>query len=161
MESSNEILVGVAELKVGESPRVIKTNLGSCVAVCFYASASQVGGMLHFMMAKIPEDVDANSVKKAKYADTGISELLHQLKSAFGINSSDVQAKIFGGAKVLKEVTHNIGYDNEVAARAILKERNIPIVASKTGGEKGYKVEFNLSTGKVKCQVFGEEVKEY
>lgn len=161
MDEHNELLVGVAELKVGKSPQVIKTNLGSCVAVCLYSPITQIGGMLHFMMSKVPEEADQLSIKKAKYADTGINELLNLLKSVYGLNHNDLTAKIFGGAKVLKEVTHNIGYDNEVAARAILKEHNIPLVAAKTGGEKGYKVEFNLATGKVKCQVFGEEIKEY
>lgn len=161
MDTSNDILVGVAELKTGKVPQVIKTNLGSCVAVCLYAPAQQAGGMLHFMMAKAPDDADAKTIKKAKYADTGIDELINQLKGLFGITHGDIQAKIFGGAKVLKEVTHNIGYSNEVAARAILKDRNIPVVSSKTGGERGYKVEFNLGTGKVKCQIFGEEIKEY
>jgi len=113
------------------------------------------------MMAKVPDEADMATVKKAKYADTGIVELVNQIKNSYGMKNGELTAKIFGGAKVLKEVTHNIGYDNEVAARNILKEHNIPIVASKTGGEKGYKVEFNLGNGKVRCQVFGEEVKEY
>ena len=161
MDDNHEILVGVAELKTGKAPQIIKTNLGSCVAVCFYANQTQVGGMIHFMMAKVPEDTDRTNIKKAKYADTGIVELLHELKINYGLNVTDLTAKIFGGAKVLKEVTHNIGYDNEVAARNILKEHNIPLLAAKTGGEKGYKIEFNLVTGKVKCQIFGEEIKEY
>lgn len=161
MDTSNEILVGVAELKVGKSPQVIKTNLGSCVAVCLYSTSAQVGGMLHFMMAKLPEEADLATIKKAKYADSGIAELFHQLKLTYGLSSSDLSAKLFGGAKVLKEVTHNIGYDNEVAAKSILKEYNVPVIASRTGGEKGYKIEFNLGTGKVKCQIFGEETKEF
>jgi len=161
VDSEKEIMVGVADLRVGKTPQVIKTNLGSCIAVCLYSSIHKAGGLLHFMMAKGPVDVNNPAVKKAKYADTGILELVRQMRAAFGVDSRDLVAKIFGGAKVVREIHYDIGRENERAARDILNALEIRIIASKTGGDKGYKLEFELDSGKVKCQIFGEEAKEY
>ena len=70
-------------------------------------------------------------------------------------------AKIFGGARVLQNISSDIGSNNEEAARRILKEMGIPITASQTGGDRGYKIEFDVGTGIARCQRFGEEAKEY
>lgn len=45
--------------------------------------------------------------------------------------------------------------------RNILQAEGIKIVASHVGGEKGYKVTFDLNTGKVTSQIFGTEPKEF
>lgn len=156
----DKVIVGIADIKVAKSPAIIKTNLGSCIAVCLYSASAQCGGMLHLMMPEAPTNKEI--LKKAKYADTGIPDLVRQLKRLCGPESSDTFiAKIFGGAKVLANIKTNIGQQNDTAVRAILKELGIKIVASQVGGEKGYKVEFDVSSGKVQCQVFGAEVKEF
>ncbi|HNX91076.1 MAG TPA: chemotaxis protein CheD [Candidatus Omnitrophota bacterium] len=161
MDAAKDLVVGIADIKVGKSPDSIRTSLGSCIAVCLYDSERKIGGMLHLMLAHVPADVSDENVKKAKFADTGIPELIRQLNRTYGVKPSDVTAKIFGGAKVLKNVMHNIGYDNEVAVREILKQNGIRIMVARTGGDKGYNIRFELENGKVKCQVFGEEPKEY
>ena len=155
----DKIIVGIADIKIAKAPSVIKTSLGSCVAVCLYSPSGKVGGMQHLMMPKAPEN--KAYIKKAKYADTGIAELYKLLNGLCGSPKQDLVAKIFGGAKVLPHVRANIGADNVESVRSILNDMGITIVASQTGGEKGYKIEFDLSTGKVECRIFGGEPKEY
>ncbi|MFA6583617.1 MAG: chemotaxis protein CheD [Elusimicrobiaceae bacterium] len=159
-EPGNTVLVGIADVRVGRSPQVLKTNLGSCIAVCLYCQAAEVGGMLHFMLAS-PLPKEREGFKKGKYAETGIPELITVLKSRFGVEQTQLTAKIFGGASLLPGVKHNIGLDNEAAARKYLREYGIRIIASKTGGVKGYKVDFDLGTGKVKCQTFDGDIMEF
>ncbi|RKY35124.1 MAG: chemotaxis protein CheD [Candidatus Omnitrophota bacterium] len=156
-----EIAVGMADIKIGKAPAMISTILGSCIAVCLYSSKDKTGGLLHLMMASSKGASKINNFKKAKYADTGILELLGQLKNFYGLNQRSLVAKIFGGAKVLKNVTAPIGENNQQAVKEILKENGIAIFASKLGGEKGYRIKFDLETGKVKCQIFGHEFEEY
>jgi chemotaxis protein CheD len=151
----NKITVGVADIKIGQSPQVIETTLGSCVAVCLYAAARQVGGMVHIMMPYADENSFKAQGKKAKYANTAVPELVRQLTSHFGIDSHHFVAKIFGGGRILKDFTLNIGELNETAAREQLKNFGIKIVASKTGGNKGCRVTLFLETGMVVCQRFG------
>ncbi|MCK5579807.1 MAG: chemotaxis protein CheD [Candidatus Omnitrophica bacterium] len=160
-EEKKEIVVGMADIKVGEAPSVLLTNLGSCIGLCLYDPQRKIGGLLHLMMPSAGAAVNKSELKKAKYADTGIQELLQQLKNIYGVRVSDCSAKIFGGAKILQGNIHNIGMDNDAAVRAILKDLGIRVGACKTGGEKGYKLKFNLETGAVACQIFGEQIQEF
>ena len=157
----NEVAVGMADLKVAEAPITLITNLGSCIGVCLYDAQRKVGGLLHLMMPAAGTALNKPDIKKAKYADAGIAELFAQLKDQYGVQQGNCTAKVFGGAKILKGNIHNIGADNDEAARRILKDLGVRIAASKTGGEKGYKLKFHLETGKVQCQVFGEAVEEF
>jgi chemotaxis protein CheD len=152
------LAVGVADIQIGKSPVVLKTNLGSCVAVCLYDREKKAGGMLHCMLPEKMKYFNLTpGIKPAKFADSGIDELIHQLEKTYFTDPFKLTAKIFGGAKVIRLITQNIGAENETIVRMKLKEKKIPIVKSKTGGEKGYRVEFNLETGNVLCQVFGEK----
>lgn len=160
---TEKIAVGIGDIKIAKSPTVIVTYLGSCIAICLYASSQKVGGMLHVMLGssqrvKKGEGAPFNS---AKYADTGLPEIVRQMRQAYPVSKGDLVAKIFGGANVLRDVQHRIGENNETAVRQALRELGIKIAASQTGGDKGYRVEFHLETGKVFCKIFGEETKEY
>ncbi len=156
-----KLIVGIADIKVAKAPYVIETNLGSCIAVCLYAQEEKAGGMVHIMMPYAEENSEQARQKKAKYANTAIPELIHQMKIKFGIDAQKLKAKMFGGGKILKDFTINIGELNEQASREALRLVGIPILAAKTGGEKGYRVAFNLEDGKVRCQRFGDTIEEF
>ena len=154
------IVVGIGDAKTGQAPAVIRTTLGSCIAVCLYDPENRIGGMLHLMMAS-SQGHSRLDFRPAKFADTGIPLLLEMLKKQHNLLPAQLKAKIFGGAKILRMVSQDIGKDNEKAVREILKSLGIPIVAAKTGGEKGYQIDFNLSTIAVTCRVFGNEPEEF
>jgi len=40
----------MAEMKVGDRPVKLVTNVGSCVAVCIYDSINKCGGLAHIML---------------------------------------------------------------------------------------------------------------
>lgn len=155
----NEIIVGMADLKIAQGDLVLKTSLGSCIAVCLYEREQKVGGMIHFMLPHIPASGDKNKI--AKYGDVGIMQLIKTMLSEHRLKKENLRAKIFGGAKMLKCSKEDIGYKNEQLAREILKNEKIKIIASKVGGTKGYKIEFNLQNGMVFCQILGEECTEH
>lgn len=160
-EGDARIIVGMADLKTGKAPNELITNLGSCIGVCLYSSRNKVGGLLHLMLGHAGESATRENFKPAKYADTGIPELLRQLKINYSTKENDLVAKIFGGGKILKNVTNDIGLENENVVRKILYDLDIPIKAAQTGGEKGCRINFNLETGIVYCQVFGEPIQEH
>lgn len=155
------VSIGVGDLKAAGAPVVFSTCLGSCVAVCLYSPAHKVGGMLHFMLPHSGPSKEGVVIRKAKYADTGIPELLYKLKVTFNVEKEHFVAKLFGGANILTNFTHRIGSDNIKAAQDVIKGLGIPLRDSQVGGERGYRVDFDLSTGKVFCRVFGEPEKEY
>ncbi|MFH0753447.1 MAG: chemotaxis protein CheD [Candidatus Omnitrophota bacterium] len=161
VEGLKEITVGMADLKTAKDNEMLSTVLGSCVGLCLYAPNHKVGGLLHLMMASAGANATLATCKKAKYADTGVPELIRVLRVSYGVNSSDLIAKMFGGAKVLQGVERNIGVENAVAVKTILHEYGIPVRAHKLGGEKGYRIKFAMDTGKVICQVFGQSLEEF
>jgi chemotaxis protein CheD len=155
------IIVGMGDMYAGKSPGIVRTNLGSCVAVCVYVPSKKVGGLVHCMM---PTCMSKNPLEKklTKYVDTGIEELLAKIKTLCGsVDGHEMQAKLFGGAKILAQMTVEIGNDNASMAREVLKGKGIKIVAEKIGGVKGYKVDMNLETGGVQCQVFGQAAEAF
>ncbi|MBF0208836.1 MAG: chemotaxis protein CheD, partial [Oligoflexia bacterium] len=94
---------------------------------------------------------------RTRYADTGISDLITSLQNDYHIAPKDFTAKIVGGAKVLAAITANIGEENESFAKQILSKNEITLIAFRTGGNKGYSLDFDLTTGLVKCKRFGEQ----
>ena len=75
MNLDEMIKVGMADLKVGKSPDVLTTlGLGSCVGVAIYDPVTKISGLLHCML---PDSTQfRNNSNKAKYADSGIDELV-------------------------------------------------------------------------------------
>jgi len=153
LELNNNILtVGIGDFKIGKGDTKIRTCLGSCIALCLYNKDKKIGGLLHIMLPEAPIDKE---VKVAKYADTGTIQFLGAFKKEYNLEEADLEAKIFGGAKMIPSALQDIGLDNAKKIREIMKEKNIKILKEKIGGEKGYRIELDVATGLVKCQIYG------
>lgn len=158
---SEVIKVGMADLNVCKAPDVITTlGLGSCIGLILYDPVSKVGGMVHYML---PDSTKVrNNSNIAKFGDTGIRELLKRVVAA-GANRGRLIAKIAGGAKMfevsgLSEVG-NIGERNAEAAKEILKELGIRLVAEDTGLNYGRTVELYCETGEFHVKSVGKPLK--
>lgn len=158
---SEVIKVGMADLNICKAPDVITTlGLGSCIGLTFYDPVSKVGGMVHYML---PDSTKVrNNANIAKFADTGIEELLKRVIAA-GANRGRLVAKIAGGAKMF-EVSGlsdigNIGARNAEAAKAKLKELGIRLVAEDTGLNYGRTVELHCDNGDYYIKSVGKPVK--
>jgi chemotaxis protein CheD len=156
--NTNVLIVGVGDLKIAGGEYKLRTLLGCCVGICIYHPEKKIGGLIHAMLPKAPHILND---KKSKYVDAGIDILLKKLENEFGVEKEQLVAKIFGGAKMLPSSDLEIGNRNSSQAEKILKNHRIPILAKKVGGEKGYRIELDLSSGRVICQIFGEKEKEY
>lgn len=77
----NMIKVGMADLKVCKCPDALTTlGLGSCVGVALYDPVTKVSGLLHCML---PDSTQIrNNSNVAKFADTGIDELIRQMETS-------------------------------------------------------------------------------
>lgn len=157
----NVIKVGMADLNVCKAPDTITTlGLGSCIGLTLYDPVTKIGGMVHYML---PDSTKVrNNGNIAKFADTGIDELLKRVLAAGAVRTRLV-AKIAGGAKMfevsgLSEVG-NIGARNAEAAKAILKAKGIRLVAEDTGLNYGRTVELHCDTGEFYIKSVGKPVK--
>ncbi len=157
--NGNIVTVGVGDLKIAQSPKVIKTSLGSCVGVVLYDNIQKVGGMLHLML---PNCNDREG-KPAKYADTGIPLLVDLMVNKAKSKKNVLTAKIFGGAKMFSVSSEifDIGKSNILETQKILGRYGIKIIASRLGGTKGHQISLDTDTGIVQSRIFGEQSATY
>lgn len=155
------IKVGIADLNVCTPPNLITTiGLGSCVGIAIRDKQNKIGGLVHVMLPSSKE-VKSNG-NPAKFADTGIPELVRRLEKMGAIRSRMV-AKIAGGATMFafnsKSELSGIGDRNVAATKLTLKEMNIPILAEDTGANYGRTVTFDPETGDYEVKAVGKPLK--
>ena len=155
------IKVGMADLNICHAPDAITTlGLGSCVGVALYDKTTKIAGLVHVML---PDSTKVrNNSNIAKFGDTGIRELLKRVVAA-GASKPRLIAKIAGGARMFEvsglSDVGNIGARNAEAAKAILKELGIRLVAEDTGLNYGRTVELHCDTGEFYIKSVGKPLK--
>jgi len=138
-----KVYLHAGQLYASAEPTEIVTILGSCVSVCMFDRARGIGGLNHFML---PTD---GTTASPRYARSANEMLIAQLV-ALGAGRSRLEAKIFGGASVLKtggDVGTDLGMRNIEAARAHLAQEKIPILGEDVGGVRGRKLVFFTGDG--------------
>jgi chemotaxis protein CheD len=125
---------------------VLSTVLGSCVAACLWDPVFNVGGMNHFMLPDGQAEGDAPSARYGLFAmETLINDLVK-----LGAGRSNLRAKVFGGGRVLKQVTSiNVGGRNAEFVMRFLKLENIPVLGHDLEGVWARKVNFFPLTARV------------
>lgn len=155
------IKVGMADLNICKAPNTITTlGLGSCIGLTFYDPVTKVGGMVHYML---PDSTKVrNNSNIAKFADTGIQELLKRVLAA-GASRNRLVAKIAGGARMFEvngmSDIGNIGARNAEAAKKILGQMRIKLIAEDTGLNYGRTVELHCDTGEFYIKSVGKPIK--
>ncbi|WP_313756542.1 chemotaxis protein CheD [Tissierella sp.] len=151
------IKIGMADLNITKAPNLLTTlGLGSCVGITLYDKINKIAGLAHIMLPSSREI--KNNDNKAKFADTGIEELLDlMLKS--GANKTNLVAKIAGGSQMFNFNSNNsilkIGERNVIATKDKLKELNIKIVSEDTGGNFGRTIILNSIDGLLQVKTIG------
>lgn len=158
----NIIKVGMADLKAGKNEDMITTlGLGSCIGIALYDPTTKIGGLAHIML---PDSTAIkNNANRAKFADTGIEDLLSDMIK-MGATRKKIVAKIAGGAKMFEmsgvSEIGNVGARNAEASKAKLKELNIPLISEDTGLNYGRTVELYCENGKFLIKSVGKPAKE-
>lgn len=158
---SEVIKVGMADLKTCVSPDSVTTlGLGSCVGIAIRDPATKIGGLAHIML---PDSTAMRNSQQniAKFADTGIEELVRQME-VLGAKRSRMVAKIAGGADMFNfhgsSSVGLVGERNAEATKAKLKELKIPILAEDIGANYGRTVIFYPETGEFHIRAVGKNM---
>lgn len=157
---SEIIKVGMADLKTCLPPNGVTTlGLGSCVGIALRDPTTKVGGLAHIML---PDSTAISNSKQnvAKFADTGIEELVRQME-ALGAKRNRIVAKIAGGATMFQfqgraSSAMQVGDRNVEATKKKLGELKIPILAEDTGANYGRTVIFYPETGDFHIKAVGK-----
>ncbi len=156
---SEIIKVGMADLNTCLSPDgLITLGLGSCVGIAIRDPIAKVGGLAHIMLP------DSTAIQNggqniAKFADTGIAELVRQMEKR-GALRTRMMAKLAGGATMFnfgsKSDLVQIGLRNVQASIKKLQELKIPVIAKDTGLNYGRTVIFYPETGDYVIRAVGK-----
>ena len=135
------------EYFVSNTGMLLVTVLGSCVAACIRDVDSGLGGMNHFML---PDDGRRDTVgTSARYGTYAMEILINHLLK-LGARRNNLEAKIFGGGRVIRGFTvSNVGARNAEFVQHYLERERIPIVASDLEDIFPRKVYYFPHTGKV------------
>lgn len=139
----NAVKVLPGEYFVSEENIVITTVLGSCISACLWDRRVQLGGMNHFMLP----DSDSTDVS-GRYGSYAMELLINEMLK-LGARRETMQAKIFGGAQVMRGfATMNVGERNTAFVIDYLRSERIPVVSEDVLDIFPRKVCFFPSTGK-------------
>lgn len=140
--------LSAGELHFAETPTIISTVLGSCVAVTMYHPEHHVSAICH---ALLPEEIVPGD--PFRYVDASISAMLRQFER-HGMKKKHLEVKLFGGSEIfrpskpgLRQIS--VGKQNILRANQILKQEGLNLVASDVGGNKGRKLFFHSRTGEI------------
>ncbi|MFM9872904.1 MAG: chemotaxis protein CheD [Fimbriimonadaceae bacterium] len=155
MPPGNQLLVGMAEIKVAKGPATFTClGLGSCIGLVVMDEQADVTGMVHIMLPESFKDKPVD--KPGKFADTGIPELLAQMEK-LGASKSRMIMAFAGGAQVFKYGSESssrldVGARNGEAVGNILKGMGARILAIDVGGSSGRTVIVNAQDGEVRVR---------
>ncbi|WP_141731079.1 chemotaxis protein CheD [Oligoflexus tunisiensis] len=122
---------------------VVRTVLGSCIAVVLYDPAKLLAGVNHYLLPEPSSESDRKN--RLKYGVFAIPDLVQALVD-MGSAPSRLRAEIYGGAAVVDHLvgSFTIGDKNIDLAESCLAQLRIPIVAADVGGQNGRKIAFHL-----------------
>ncbi|MBL0284487.1 MAG: chemoreceptor glutamine deamidase CheD [Zoogloea sp.] len=135
------------EYFVTTADMLLVTVLGSCVTACIRDRDKGLGGMNHFML---PDCADSGVLSSsARYGAYAMEVLLNHLLK-LGARRSSLEAKVFGGGKVLASLTQaQVGEKNSEFVLDYLATERIPIVAQDLLDIYPRKVYFFPASGRV------------
>lgn len=132
---------------------VLTTLLGSCVAACMRDPVAGVGGMNHFLL---PGSRSQGSASQAQRHGVHAMELLVNALLSRGARRERLEAKLFGGARLIDGLT-DVGRQNAEFAERFLADEGIRHVGGSLLGEHGRKVQFWPVSGRARQSLMERE----
>ncbi|MBS6465956.1 MAG: chemotaxis protein CheD [Clostridium sp.] len=152
------IKVRMADYGICSVPQKITTiGLGSCVGIVIFDSKTGRCGLLHAML---PDSTRIrNNSNRSKFVDSGLEDMLQEMLKQ-GTNMKNLTAKMAGGAAMFDFSEENditsIGAQNVQAAKELLAQFKIPLLAEDTGKNYGRTIIFNPETGGLTIRAVGQ-----
>lgn len=143
------------EYYVSNHGEMVSTVLGSCVSACIRDKMLGIGGMNHFMLPTSGQysssswtDTPVNSA--TRYGNVAMERLINAIL-ALGGSKSNLEIKLFGGAKVL-DIALDIGGKNIDFVMEYLKKEKFDVQVYDVGGIYPRKINYYTSSGRVRVK---------
>lgn len=133
------------EYRVSGDPDVAySTVLGSCVATCLHDPLARVGGLNHFLLPGTKDGAHESLSYGVHAMELLINALLKR-----GAARDRLEAKIFGGARMMNSLA-DIGGQNARFAKEFLIRENIPLLSESLGGDRARRIQFWPASGRAR-----------
>ena len=143
------------EFYVSRGGEMIVTTLGSCVAACARDPERGVGGMNHFLLPLRGGDPERWALDPAnlatRYGNHAMEQLINRLLE-LGARRENLEIKLFGGGRVLKGITTDVGKRNGEFALEYCDIEGLNVLANDLGGLYPRKVRYFPETGRALCK---------
>jgi chemotaxis protein CheD len=142
------------EFYVSEQEEMVSTVLGSCVSVCIHDPRRGIGGMNHFMLPEPRGDRDSWSStigRAARYGSDAMEQLINAILGA-GSQRADLQLKVFGGGRVLAQLT-DIGQRNIDFVQRYVAAEKLTVCAADLGDVYPRQVQFFPHSGRARVRL--------
>ncbi|MEO9078322.1 MAG: chemoreceptor glutamine deamidase CheD [Rhodanobacter sp.] len=154
-ESRMTVKVLPGEFYVSNQDELVCTVLGSCVSACIHDVRRGIGGMNHFMLPE-PRGGDSDGWtstvgRAARYGSDAMEQLINSILIAGG-QRGDLRVKVFGGGRVLAQLT-DVGKRNIEFVQRYLATEKLVITASDLGDVYPRQVQFYPSSGRARVRL--------
>jgi chemotaxis receptor (MCP) glutamine deamidase CheD len=150
-----ETVIHIGGVHATRGPSLLKTVLGSCIAVCLADPVARIGGMNHFMLPA-PGDGSGEHWEAARYGIHAMDLLIGAMLKA-GADRRRLQAKLFGGASLAGMSNGNggVGQRNVQFIEEFVQVEELVVVSRDLGGHLPRQIRFYTDSGKVQVKRLG------
>ena len=132
--------------------KILRTLLGSCVALTLWHPERRLGGLCHYLL---PERVrQAVAPLSGRYGDEALELLVRCIRRA-GTQPQDYVVQLHGGASLLPagvQSSFNVGDRNVVQGRQLIDQHGFRLQSECVGDSVARQVSLNISTGEVQVR---------
>ena len=142
------------EFYVSRQEELVTTVLGSCISACIHDQRRGIGGMNHFMLPEPMGERDswsATAGRAARYGSDAMEQLINAILGAGG-QRADLQIKVFGGGRVLAQLT-DIGQRNIDFVQRYIATEKLNLCASDLGDVYPRQLQFFPHSGRVRVRL--------
>ncbi len=137
-----------------DAEKILKTILGSCVAVTIWHSKSKTAGICHYLLAKEVEKAKiTQTMQKYRYGEEALNYLFNKMILLHPADEYDIA--LFGGSNMYPSLIQPpIGEMNVKFAQAWATKNKLTFNHQDTLGNNGRNLTFNLITGAITIKTY-------
>jgi len=140
-----DIFLSPGKVAAPATTAVIRTIVGSCVAVCLWDPERRIGGMNHFLLAR----PGTGATPDARFGSVATEKLINDV-CRNGAVTQRLRAFVIGGGHPVDAIrATTIGDDNVAVALEVLCDRGVVVVRRQTGGDHGRRLLFSTGSGEL------------
>lgn len=144
MRPGPTVVLQPGEWFFGQAPGVIRTLLGSCVAVTVWHPILRCGGMCHYLLPNRPRVDQGLLVPNGRYGVDALQFLHCEMIERAPLREYHVSC--FGGAMMFSG-NHTVGQSNMALAMKWMSLHLLSPKQTEMGGLKGRKIQLDLDSG--------------